>query len=139
MTPNTRRAAFAAVLLIGLLALTAALNAAMRIGGSSFAVNGQPTRDHQYAGGCPVDLTFDWGVVDSNPSPITYWTSRNDGAHSNPRSVNHPGGNRSIPIVEHWRLGANSPQFADYHGWMEIHIESPSPATNRIAFTLHCR
>ncbi|HKE28795.1 MAG TPA: hypothetical protein VKB88_40875 [Bryobacteraceae bacterium] len=139
MNPHTRRAAVVAGLLIGLWVMSAALYGAMRIGGSSFAVNGQVARDHQYTGGCPVDLTFDWGVINSDPTAISYWTSRNDNAHSNPRSLNHPGSNRSMPIMEHWRLGANNPQFANYHGWMEIHIESPAPATNRIPFTLHCR
>lgn len=139
MTPHRRRAAVAAGLLLGLLSLASALYGAMRIGGWSFAVNGQVARNYQYTGSCPADLMFDWGVINSNPAAITYSTSRNDGAHSSPRSVNHPGGNRSIPIVEHWHLGANNPQFANYHGWMEIHIESPAPATNRIAFTLHCR
>jgi hypothetical protein len=126
-------------LAVALLALAATLFGAVRIGGSAFSTNGQLARDHQYTGGCPVDLAFDWGVIDSSPSAITYWTSRNDGARSNPRSINHPGGNRSIPIVEHWHLGANNPTFANYHGWVEIHIESPSPATNRIPFTIHCR
>jgi hypothetical protein len=34
--------------------------AEVRIGGSSFAVNGQLNREHQYTGACPVDLKFDW-------------------------------------------------------------------------------
>jgi hypothetical protein len=139
MTLKTGRAVAVAGLLIGLLVLSTALYGAMRIGGWSFAVNGQVARNFQYTGGCPADLTFDWGVINSSPAAISYWTTRNDGARSTPRSINHPGGNRSIPIMEHWHLGANNPQFANYHGWMEIHIESPAPATNRIAFTLHCR
>ena len=86
MTQHTRRAALVAGLLVGLLALTTALYGAMRIGGWSFAVNGQVARNYQYTGGCPVDLTFDWGVINSNPAAITYWTSRNDNARSSPRS-----------------------------------------------------
>jgi len=127
------------VIPVAFLVFAATLLAAIRIGGSAFSVNGQLARDHQYTGGCPVDLKFDWGVVSSDPGPISYMTTRNDGARSGPRSLDHPGGNRSIPIVEHWRLGANNRQFADYRGWMEIHIESPGPATNRIPFTLHCQ
>lgn len=126
------------VALLALFALVTVLYGAVRIGGSSFAVNGVPTRDHQYTGACPVDLTFDWGVISTEPAVINYWTSRNDGAESGMKSIDHPGG-RSIPIMEHWRLGANKPQFANFQGWMQINIESPNPASMKIPFTLHCR
>ena len=126
-------------LVIAALAAATALYGAVRIGGWSFAANGQVARDRQYTGGCPVDLKFDWGVISTGPSEITYWTSRNDGARSSPKSIRHPGGGRSIPIVEEWHLGANNGRFANYPGWMEIHIEGTAPATNRIGFTLHCR
>ena len=139
MLHQPRRIAVFAGLLIAVLAMATALYGAVRIGGWSFAANGQVARDRQYTGACPVDLKFDWGVISTQPSVITYWTARNDGARSSPKSINHPGGNRSIPIVVDWHLGANNSRFANYPGWMEIHIEGPSPATNRIGFTLHCR
>ena len=113
--------------------------AAVRVGGSAFFANGQPARDHQYTGACPVDLKFDWGLISTAPARVTYTVVRSDGGHaSTPRSVALPPG-RSVPVVEHWRLGARSAQFANFSGWMEIVVESPNPVTNRIPFTLHCR
>ena len=133
-----RRCGLVVVLLASLLVLAATLYGAVRIGGHAFSVNNQLVRDHQYMGGCPVDLKFDWGVVGTHPTTITYSITRSDGRQSS-RAIRHPGGNRSIPIVEHWRLGANNPRFGNYRGWMQIDIQSPDPASNRIDFTLHCR
>lgn len=125
--------------LVAVSAVAVKLYGAIRIGGWSFSANGQVARNFQYTGGCPVNLKFDWGVIDSQSSAITYQTSRSDGAQSGSRVLNHPGANRSVPIVESWRLGANTPQFANYRGWMQLNIESPAPASHRIAFTLHCQ
>lgn len=124
--------------ILTLLAATA-LYGAVRIGGWAFSANGQLARDFQYDGGCPVELKFDWGVISDRSGPIAYTTTRNDGAHAGMKTLDHPGGNRSVPILETWRLGARTPQFANYHGWMELNIESPNPVAKRIAFTIHCR
>ncbi len=112
--------------------------AGVRVGGSAFSVNGQLARDHQYTGSCPVDLTFDWGVIGEEPTQVTYSFNRSDGGHSSPQTMNLPQGHRSVPILDHWRLGANTPRFANYSGWVELNIESPNPVANRIGFTLHC-
>lgn len=122
------------------LALTAliAAQASVRVGGSAFSVNGQLARDHQYSGVCPVDLKFDWGVISTEPATAVYSITRSDGGHSShTRAVSLPE-RRSVPILEEWHLGANTPQFADFHGWVELNIESPNPVTNRISFTIHC-
>jgi hypothetical protein len=122
------------------LALTAlvAARASVRVGGSAFSVNGQLARDHQYSGVCPVDLKFDWGVISTAQTTATYFITRSDGGHSShQRAVTLPE-YRSVPILEEWHLGANTPQFADFHGWVELHIQSPNPVTNRISFTIHC-
>jgi hypothetical protein len=115
-------------------------SASVRVGGSAFSVNGQLARNHEYAGACPVDLTFDWGLIGTEAGPVTYTFTRSDGGHpSHPLMIELPEGHRSVPILDHWRLGANTPQFADFHGWVELNIESPNPVANRIGFTLHCR
>jgi len=114
--------------------------ASVRVGGSAFSANGQLARDHQYTGACPVDLKFDWGVIGTEPTPVVYSFTRSDGGHSSkPLSTDLPQANRSVPILDEWRLGAATPQFANYTGWVELNIESPNPVTNRIAFTLHCK
>lgn len=114
--------------------------AGVRVGGSAFFANGQLARDHQYTGACPVSLKFDWGVIPTEPTPVTYSFTRSDGGHSSKAlTADLRQANRSVPILDEWQLGANTPQFADYSGWVELNIESPSPVANRIAFTLHCR
>ena len=108
-----------------------------RVGGSAFSVNGRLDRAHEYTGYCPVDLTFDWGVIGTMDMPVNYWFSRSDGGRSSPGTVNVLTG-RSVSVVDHWKLGANTPRFADFHGWVELNLEPPG-TTNRIEFTLHCR
>jgi hypothetical protein len=74
-----------------------------------------------------------------DPTPVVYTFSRSDGGHQSHSSTIDLPAHRSVPILDHWRLGANTPQFADFRGWVELVIESPNPVANRIGFTLHCR
>jgi len=112
----------------------------VRIGGSAFSANGQLARDYQYTGSCPVDLTFDWGVLGTDATTVTYSYLRNDGGHpSSSQSIDLPAANRSVPIILHWRLGANTPQFANYSGWMQLNIDSPNALSQKINFTIHCQ
>lgn len=111
----------------------------VRIGGSSLRANGQIAQGFQYAGPCPVNLQFGWGVIATEPTSVTYSFTRSDGASSRAHSQNLPGVNRSVPIYNDWRLGANNPEFADFRGWVQLNIESPSPVSQKIAFTLHCQ
>jgi len=113
--------------------------ASVRIGGASLRANGQLAQGFQYSGGCPVALKFSWGVLASDPTTITYTFARSDGGHlNNSLSADLPGGNRSVPIYDDWQLGANTPQFANFHGWVELQIASPNPVAQKIGFTLHC-
>ena len=122
-----------------IIAIAGTAHASVRIGGWSFWANGQLARDFQYTGSCPVNLKFDWGVVSTEPTTLTYSFLRSDGGHSSsPRTVVLPGGGRSTPITEEWRLGANTPQFQNYSGWVQLNIESPNAASQKIAFTIHC-
>jgi hypothetical protein len=114
--------------------------AGVRIGGSSFRANGQMAQNHEYFGPCPVDLKFDWGVIASSPAAVTYTFSRSDGGHStSPMTVDLSQPNRSVPIYDEWHLGANRPQFANFHGWVQINILSPNPVSQKIPFTIHCQ
>jgi len=99
---------------------------------------GNLLRISKYAGSCPVNLEFDWGVISTEPTTITYSFRRSDGGHASARTADLPGPNRSVPILDEWRLGANNQQFADYHGWIELDIESPNPVSQKIGFTIHC-
>ena len=116
------------------------LGAGVRIGGSSFSANGQLARDYQYTGSCPVDLKFDWGVISTEPTTVTYSFVRSDGGHSSTsQSIELPNANRSVPITDDWQLGAATPQFANYSGWVQINVESPNSISQKINFTIHCQ
>jgi hypothetical protein len=137
---NTKQGLPLVLALAATIILAAVAHAAVRIGGAAFSANGQLARDYQYTGSCPVDLKFDWGVIAAEPTRVSYWFRRSDGGHSSTaRGIDLPGGNRSVPIVDEWHLGANTRQFSTYHGWVELHMQSPDPVTNRIRFTLHCQ
>lgn len=113
--------------------MAAAAQASVRVGGWSFAANGQLARDFSYTGPCPVDLKFDWGVLGTEPGPVTYTFSRNDGGHSSsPQSITLPAANQSVPIIDNWHLGANNATFANYSGWVQLDIQSPNPVSKRI-------
>jgi hypothetical protein len=112
----------------------------VRIGGESLRANGQLAQGFQYTGSCPVDLQFGWGVIGTGPSVMSYHFVRSDGGHSSSSlSANLPQANRSVPVYEKWRLGANSPQFANYTGWVKLMIDSPNQVEGKIGFTIHCR
>lgn len=112
----------------------------VRVGGESLRANGQVAQGFQYTGSCPVNLHFGWGLIATGPTRVTYNFVRNDGGHSSSsQSVYLPQANRSVPVYEPWRLGANTPQFANYTGWVKLIIDSPNPVEGKIGFTIHCR
>ena len=124
--------------LVALLAMAGSAQAGVRVGGWSLRANGQLARDFQYSGSCPVDLKFGWGVIGTEPTTVAYSFVRNDGGHSPSSTAELPRANQSVPIYDEWQLGANTPQFANYRGWVQLNIQSPNPVSQRIGFTLHC-
>jgi hypothetical protein len=112
----------------------------VRVGGSSLRANGIVAQDFQYTGSCPVSLKFGWGLISTGPTEVTYRFDRNDGGHTtSSKSVNLPQANHSVPVYYDWQLGANTPKFATYTGWVNIIIESPNPVQHKINFTIHCK
>jgi hypothetical protein len=43
------------------------------------------------------------------------------------------------PNLDNWSLGANTPQFANNHGWVELNIQASVAISQKINFTLHCQ
>ncbi len=128
------------VSVVSVLAVGQVAQAGVRIGGSSLRANGQIAEGYQYSGPCPVDLKFGWGVIASSPTAMTYTFSRSDGGHSSTsRTVDLSQPNRSVPVYDDWRLGANTPQFRNYRGWVQIDIMSPNAVAQKIPFTIHCQ
>jgi hypothetical protein len=78
-------------------------------------------------------------VIATAPTSVTYRFTRSDGGQSQSFSAELPQAERSVPLYDDWRLGANIPQFADFNGWVNLIIEGPNHLENRINFTIHCQ
>ena len=111
----------------------------MRCFARALTANGKLAAGSQYAGSCPVALKFDWGVIGTEPTLVTYTFDRSDGGHlATSPTAYLPNANQSVPIYEEWHLGANIPRFQNYSGWVRLMIESPNPVSQKIPFTIHC-
>jgi hypothetical protein len=112
----------------------------VRVGGYSLRANGQVAQGFQYTGSCPVALKFGWGLISTGPTEVAYRFDRSDGGHTTHSDrVNIPRANQSVPVYYDWQLGANTHQFANFTGWVNIIIESPNPVQQKIKFTIHCQ
>ena len=112
----------------------------VRVGGESLRANGQIAQGFQYTGSCPVDLKFGWGLISTRHTEVVYRFDRNDGGHTtHSERVDIPQADRSVPVYYDWQLGANTPKFANFHGWVNLIIESPNPVDKKIPFTIHCQ
>ena len=112
----------------------------VRVGGSSLRANGNVAQGFHYTGSCPVALKFGWGLISTRRTEVTYRFDRSDGGHTtHSERVMIPQANHSVPVYDDWQLGANTPKFADFHGWVNIIIESPNPVQQKINFTIHCQ
>jgi len=127
------------VVLIAIVALAGVALAEVRVGGSSLTFNGRIIRGHEYTGPCPVDLKFGWGLISTVPTNVTYTFARNDGGRTGQRNVYIQQANRSVPVYDKWRLGANKPNFSNFQGSIDLIIETPNAVTQRTTFILHCQ
>jgi hypothetical protein len=143
MTTSNRSHIAGCVFLVAVvlaIAIVAYARATVRVGGWSLRANGQLAQGFQYTGPCPVDLKFGWSVLGTEPTDVTYTFTRSDGGHqTSSESLNLPRANQSGFIYYDWNLGANNPQFANFHGWVDLIVESPNRVSQKIDFTLHCR
>jgi hypothetical protein len=127
------------VVLVAMVALAGAALAQVRVGGSSLTFNGQIIKGHAYTGPCPVDLKFGWGLISTAPTNVTYTFVRSDGGRTGQHNVRIPRANKSVPVYDDWKLGANKPNFSNFQGWIELTIEAPNAVTQQTKFTLHCQ
>jgi len=126
-------------LVVAMFAVAATASASVRVGGSSLRANGQLAQGFQYSGSCPVALKFAWGVIGTEPTTLQYTFVRSDGGHlTTSLTAALPAPNHSVPIYYDWQLGANTPQFQNYSGWVQLNIASPNPVSQKIGFTIHC-
>jgi len=112
----------------------------VRVGGWSLRANGEVAQGFQYTGSCPVALKFGWSLLGTAPTTATYGFTRSDGGRSSsPQSIDVPTPNQAVFIYDDWSLGANTPQFANYSGWVQLNVDSPNAVAQKIPFTIHCR
>ncbi|MGA2572028.1 MAG: hypothetical protein ABSF23_16085 [Terracidiphilus sp.] len=137
-----RKLAVAAVLwfCVLLVAGPARAQSPVRVGGESLRANGQLAQGFQYTGSCPVELQFGWGLISDRPTEIAYTFARSDGGHQSSSTFSRlPQAGRSVPVYYTWNLGANTPRFADYSGWVKLILQAPNSLEKEIHFTLHCQ
>lgn len=109
----------------------------VRIGGYSLRANGQVAQGFEYSGPCPVALKFGWSLQSERPTDATYAFERNDGSRPPGGAIRlEPG--RSGFVYMDWHMGANTPRFANYHGFAQLNVVSPNVVSQKINFTLHC-
>ncbi len=92
------------------------------------------------SGPCPVTFKFTGKVGLSKEGRFTYRWERSDRAvDTTPHApVVYDGAHAAIATIE-WKLGARSPAFHPYHGWMKLHVLTPQDRLSEPAnFTLDC-
>jgi hypothetical protein len=114
--------------------------ATVRVGGWALFANGNLAKGFEYTGACPVNLKFDWGLIATSPVNVTYRFKRSDASEpSAMKTVNLPKGNTSVSVYDTWQLGAHTPEFKDFQGWIKLTTFEPNKVEQKIDFTLHCK
>ncbi|MGA3159820.1 MAG: hypothetical protein ABSC77_01285 [Terracidiphilus sp.] len=114
--------------------------ATVRVGGWALFANGQLAKGFEYTGACPVNLKFDWGLIATSPVEVTYRYKRSDASEpSAMQKVNLPKANTSVSVYDTWQLGAHTPEFKNFQGWIKLTTFEPNKVEQKIDFTLHCK
>jgi hypothetical protein len=91
-------------------------------------------------GPCPATFTFTGKVLLRKEVKVKYRWERSDGV---PDTAPHPAlaldGVHASLVTTTWTLGAATPAFHPYRGWMKLHILAPEDKLSDAAeFTLDC-
>jgi hypothetical protein len=112
----------------------------VRVGGWALTANGKLAKGFEYTGACPVNLKFDWGLIATAPVEVNYRYKRSDASEpSAMQKVNLLKVNTSVDVSDTWQLGAKTPEFADFKGWIKLTTFEPNKVEQKIDFTLHCK
>jgi len=76
--------------LLIVVAMPGNIQGAVRVGGTALTANGQLAQGFQYTGSCPVNLKFDFGLISTEATTVTYSFTRNDGPSGGSRTANLP-------------------------------------------------
>ncbi len=112
----------------------------VRVGGWALTANGKIAKNFEYTGSCPVNLRFDWGLLATAPTEVTYRYKRSDDSEpSATKKVKLAKANTSVDVSDTWDLGANTAEFKDFKGWIKLTTFEPNKVEQKILFTLHCK
>ena len=105
-------------------ALAAAALPASALSVTSVTVSVSPTHSE---GPCPAVFKFTGKVALNGKGRFTYKWERSDGAVdtlAHP-AVEYDGVNAAL-VTETWTLGAAMPAFHPFHGWVKLHVLTPT-------------
>ena len=96
-----------------------------------------------YWGTCPVVLKFDWLIVSQESNSVTYQLQRSDG--SLPSAITKVD-LKYVPndhmyeanVIDMWNLGAYTPEFKDFKGWINLTTLTPNKWEQKVPFVLQC-
>ncbi len=127
-------------LLLPAVALAALPAAGLEVTGNDVTVTPTSTADRPHTGTCPVTFNFRGKVALSKQGRFTYKWERSD--HAIDTNVHPPvtyNGHDAVIVTTTWTLGARTPAFHPFHGWMKLHILTPEDKLSGPAdFWLDC-
>jgi len=91
-------------------------------------------------GPCPFGFTFRGKVALNKEGRFTYRWERSDGAVDTAAHAPEVyDGAHAALVTTSWKLGAVSPAFHPFHGWVKLHVLTPQDRLSEPAdFTLDC-
>ncbi len=91
-------------------------------------------------GPCPAVFKFEGKVTLNGEGRFTYKWERSDGAIDStaPHAASYNGSTPTI-VTETWTLGAPGAPFHPFHGWVRLHVLTPTDkSSNEAKFLLDC-
>ncbi len=124
-------------LLVPCAALVLGARPAPALSVTAVTVQADPNASH---GPCPATITFRGKVLLNGRGNFTYKWIRSDGGVD---TITHApvanDGHNATLVTTTWTLGARTADFHPFHGWMELHVLTPTDKTSEPGrFTLDC-
>ncbi len=88
-----------------------------------------------YAGVCPVTITFTGQITTNGAGTVTYHWERSDGSSTAVETLNFTAAG-SQTVTRTWSLGSSG---TNYSGWQRLYIDSPNHQYfDKAEFTITC-
>ena len=138
ISPRRNTFVVAALCICPLLAGVKAARADVRVALTNFFVNWKLAPNSNYSGTCPVWFRFFWNLASNDDEGVSYYFETNDGKIT-PRQYTFIWHSQLAPAYIDWQVGVNKPKFANFSGWLELHVTGHNIVANKMNFTVHCR